>query len=457
MDIATLKQFGTAGSHYASYPSPDRFVEAFGAEEHASWLKKRGIGGFGRTLGLYVHAPYCDTSCAFCGRHNSVTHDRASWSRYLTYLKKEAQLKSGFLSDHSVVQIDWGGYIPLTLSDAEFRTLAQVLTEYFNQSERTERSIEVDPRNVRSDTVSGLASLGFNRLFVASRDFDISAPSQSDQDAIDAATEAVVEAARASGIKTVSIELIYGFPQQTVMSFNRVLQRTIAKSPERIAVINYPQLRYVRHANRARGKISETDMPDADTQLHLYSLAVTRLTQAGYVYIGMDRFAKPDDELAVAQRQGRLHRNFQGYLTHPDCDLLGLGVSSFSMVGPTYSQNARSPDEYYDRLDNDRLPVVRGVELTGDDLLRRTVMHALMCHFEVAFESVEIAHLVDFRKYFANEIEDLKVFVDAGLVQIDDKWLSVTDLGRYVVGAVCMVFDRYLREGRQRASSEKVL
>lgn len=454
MDIATLKQFGTAGLRYASYPTADRFVEAFGAEEHASWLKKRGIGGFGRTLGLYVHAPFCDASCSFCGRHKGVTHDRDSWSRYLGYLAKEAHLKSEFLNDHAVAQIDWGGDIPVSLSDAEFRHLAQVLTQYFNQNEKTGRSIEVDPRNVESDTIATLASLGFNRISVGTRNFRLSATTVSDQDLISDATQAVVESARAHGINSINIELIYGLPQQTLMSFSCVLQKTIALSPERVAVYNYNELRQV---SRPRATLSASDTLDVDTQLQLFSVAVKRLSQAGYVYIGMHRFAKPDDDLAVAQRQGRLHRNFQGYLTHPDCDLLGLGVSSFSMVGPTYSQNARTRDEYYQRLDDDRLPIVRGIELTADDLVRRTVMHALMCHSEVAFESLEIAHLVDFREYFAEEIQDLEAFIDAGLVQIDDKGLYVTERGRYVVEEVCMVFDRYLRTGRQRASFDKVL
>ena len=353
-----------------------------------------------------------------------------------------------------MVQIDWGGDIPVSLSDAEFRHLSQILTHYFSLNEKTERSIEVDPRNAGGDTISTLAGLGFNRICVGIRNINASAPTASSQDQIDDSTQAVVECARANGIKSITIELIYGLPQQTVMSFNRVLQKTITISPEQIAVYNFNHL---RHVSRARNKLGGSEFSQVDTQLRQFSLAIMRLSHAGYVYIGMDRFAKPDDDLAVAQRQGRLHRNLQGYLTHPDCDLLGLGVSSFSMVGPTYSQNARTLDEYYEHLDDDRLPVMRGVELTPDDLVRRKVMHALMCHFEVAFESLEIAHLVDFRKYFADEIEGLKAFVDAGLVHIDDKWLCVTNQGRYVVGAVCMVFDRYLREGRQRASFAKVL
>ena len=457
MDIESLKKFGSVAFRYASYPSADRFVEAFGAEEHASWLRKRGIGGFGRVLGLYVHAPYRDTNCTFCGHHQGVTHDRASWSRYLKYLGKEARLRSAMLNDHTVVQVEWGGYIPVSLDISEFRDLAQLLAECFNQSENTERSITLDPLTAGADEISLLDSLGFNRISVGSKNFDLLSAAQPEDRQIGEATKTLVDAARDAGISSIKIDLIYGFPHETVMSFNRVLQDTIALSPQRISIYNYSHARHVRHALRAHGAITETAMPDPETQIDLYSLAVTRLSEAGYVYVGMDHFSRPDDDLAVAQRQGRLHHNIQGYSTHPDCDLLGLGVSSFSMVGPTYSQNARTPDEYFEHLDQNRLPVVRGVELTPDDLVRRTVMHALMCHSEVAFESLEIAHLVDFRKYFAREIEDLQVFVDAGLVQIDDNWLSITDKGRYVVGAVCMVFDRYLRQGRQRASSGRVL
>jgi oxygen-independent coproporphyrinogen III oxidase len=453
IDIATLKQFGTAAPRYASYPTADRFVEAFGAEEHASWLKKRGIGGFGRTLGLYFHVPYYDANCAICGRNKSITSDRAAWSRYLKYLEKEAQLRSRLLNDRSVVEIHWGGDIPISLGDAEFRHIAGFLAQCFAQSDKTERTIEVDPQNADRDSISTLSELGFHRIILGTRDVRSSFRTALNRDQVISATEKVVEIARQSGFKAVTVELVYGMPQQTVMSFGSDLQRTIDLSPNRVAVHNFAHLRY---ASRSRGKINASEMPNVDTRLQLYHLAVTRLLQGGYVYIGMDVFAKPDDELAVAQRQGRLHRNFQGYLTHPDCDLLGLGVSSFSMVGPSYSQNARMLDDYYERLDNDLLPVVRGVALTSDDLVRRTVMQALMCHFEVAFESLEIAHLVDFKKYFADEIEDLGVFVDAGLVQIDDNWLCVTDRGRYVAAAICMVFDRYLREGRHRALFAKV-
>ncbi len=454
IDLAILKKFGTAAPRYASYPTADRFVEAFGAEEHASWLNKRSIGGFGRALGLYIHAPYYDASCAFCGQRKSVTTDRAAWSRYLKYVGKEAHLKSGFLNDHSVVAIHWGRNIPISLANAEFRDLEAMLAQRFTQSETTVRCIEVDPGNVDDDSISTLCDLAFDRILLGSRSYGASAQIEPHHEQISNATESIARAVRQSGIGSVTFELAYGLPEQTLKSFERDLQKTIELSPERVIVYDFSRLRYL---SRARGKIKPDQLPDTDSRLQQYRLAATRLIQSGYIYIGMDCFTKPDDELAVAQRQGRLHRNFQGYLTHADCDLLGLGVSSFSMVGPSYSQNARALDDYYERLDNGLLPVVRGVELTPDDLARRTVMQALMCHFEIAFESMEIAHMVDFKAYFADEVEDLKIFVDAGLVQIDDSWLCVTDRGRFVVAAICMVFDRYSREGRHSASCSKVL
>jgi oxygen-independent coproporphyrinogen-3 oxidase len=267
-------------------------------------------------------------------------------------------------------------------------------------------------------------------------------------------TLGVMQAARAAGFKSVNVDLIYGLPKQNVIGFNRTLEKVIEASPDRVALYNYAHLPTVFKPQR---RIAEADMPTADTKLQLLALAIRRLGAGGYVYIGMDHFAKPDDELAVAQRQGRLHRNFQGYSTHADCDLLGFGISAIGQVGPTYSQNVKTLDEYYDRLDQGALPVMRGIELTPDDLVRRALIQCLMCHFQVPIESLEIAHLIDFRKYFAHEIEDLAPFREAGQVTLDEQWLTVTPVGRFFVRNLCMVFDRYLREGRERAKYSKVV
>ena len=263
-----------------------------------------------------------------------------------------------------------------------------------------------------------------------------------------------MQAARGCGFRSVNVDLIYGLPKQNVIGFNRTLERVIDAGPDRIALYNYAHLPAVFKPQR---RIAEADLPTPDVKLQLLSLAIKRLADAGYSYIGMDHFAKPDDDLATAQRQGRLHRNFQGYSTHPETDLLAFGISAIGQVGPTYSQNVKTLDEYYDRLDHGTLPVLRGIELTADDLVRRALIQCLMCHFEVPIESLEVAHLIDFRKYFAREIEDLAPLREAGLLTLDRQWLMVTPLGRFFIRNICMVFDRYLREGRERARYSKVV
>ena len=270
----------------------------------------------------------------------------------------------------------------------------------------------------------------------------------------EAETTNVIRAARANGFKSISIDLIYGLPQQTVIGFNRTLERVIGMDPDRLSIYNYAHLPSLFKPQR---RIEEADLPSPDAKLQILALAIKKLTDAGYVYIGMDHFAKPDDELAVAQRQGRLHRNFQGYSTHADCDMLAFGISSISKVGPTYFQNVKTLDEYYDRLDAQVLPVFRGIELNADDILRRAIIQALMCHFELSIESIESAHLIDFKKYFAAELEDLKDMQAAGLLRIDPEWITVLPPGRMLVRAISMVFDRYLRADRQRTRYSKVI
>ena len=291
-------------------------------------------------------------------------------------------------------------------------------------------------------------------MSVGVQDFDTSVQQAVNRIQSEEETCAVIGAARATGFKSISIDLIYGLPRQTVSGFGRTLDRVIDAAPDRVSIYNYAHLPSLFKPQR---RILEADMPSADARLQILALAIQRMTDAGYVYIGMDHFAKPDDELTTAQRQGRLHRNFQGYSTHSDCDLLAFGISAIGKVGPTYSQNVKTLDEYYDLLDSGILPVYRGIELNADDLLRRSIIQSLMCHFELSIESIEIAHLIDFRQYFATELDDLDEMVDAGLVRIDDKWITVLPRGRMLVRAISMVFDRYLRADRQRTRYSKVI
>ena len=348
----------------------------------------------------------------------------------------------------------WGGGTPTFLSHDEMRQLMEVTRRHFHLVEGGEFSIEVDPRKVDDATVALLGELGFNRMSVGVQDFDENVQRAINRIQSEAETAAVIRAARQNGFKSISIDLIYGLPRQSVAGFEQSLDRVLAMDPDRLSIYNYAHLPSLFKPQR---RILEADMPSADARLQILALAIKKLTDAGYVFIGMDHFAKPDDELAIAQSQGRLHRNFQGYSTHADCDMLSFGISSISKVGPTYSQNVKTLDEYYDRLDARILPVFRGIELNADDILRRSIIQALMCHFELSIESIESAHLINFKTCFAAELEDLRSLQSAGLVKLDDEWITVLPPGRMLVRAISMIFDRYLRADRQRTRYSKVI
>jgi len=455
-DPEIISRFDVNGPRYTSYPTADRFVEAFGADAYQLWLGKRNIGAISRPLSLYFHIPFCNTICYYCACNKIITKDHGRSAKYLRYLAKELALQRSCLegSDQEVAQLHWGGGTPTFLSHDEMRQLMAETRKHFTLSDGGEYSIEVDPRKVDAATVALLAELGFNRMSVGVQDFDADVQQAVNRIQSEEETCAVIAAARGAGFRSVSIDLIYGLPKQSVAGFGRTLDKVITVSPDRVSIYNYAHLPSLFKPQR---RILEQDMPSADARLRILALAIRRMTDAGYIYIGMDHFAKPEDELATAQRQGRLHRNFQGYSTHADCDLLAFGISSISKVGPTYSQNVKTLDEYYDRLDSGTLPVYRGIELNADDLLRRSIIQSLMCHFELSIESIEIAHLIDFKSYFATELEDLRGMVNAGLVHIDEKWITVLPRGRMLVRAISMVFDRYLRADRQRTRYSKVI
>ncbi len=454
-DPQVIRRFDVNGPRYTSYPTADRFVEAFDADAYRLWLGKRTVGGISRPLSLYVHIPFCNTICYYCACNKIITKDHGRSAKYLKYLDKEIALQSDYLEgSHDVVQLHWGGGTPTFLSHDEMRRLMASINEHFRLLPNGEYSIEVDPRKVDQATVALLGELGFNRMSLGVQDFDPTVQAAVNRIQSLEETESVLRAARANGFKSISVDLIYGLPKQNVISFNRTLEEVIRLSPDRLSIYNYAHLPSLFKPQR---RIAEAELPSADAKLQILQLAIRRLTEAGYVYIGMDHFAKPDDELAVAQRQGRLHRNFQGYSTHAECDMMSFGISSISKVGPTYSQNVKTLDEYYDRLDSGVLPILRGIELTPDDLLRRSIIQALMCHFEVSIEGLEVAHLIDFKKYFAAEIADLREMEKAGLIRLDDHWISVLPRGRLLVRAIAMVFDRYLRADRERARYSKVI
>ena len=455
VDLELIRRLDKNGPRYTSYPTADRFVEAFNAESYRSWVAKREIGGINRPLSLYVHIPFCNTLCFYCACNKVITKDRSKAEDYVRYLIKELDMQVALLGEgQRVEQLHWGGGTPTFLSDDLMRELMGAIRKHFKLVENGEYSIEIDPRKVSDQTIILLGELGFNRISIGVQDFDPVVQRAVNRIQSEEETLQVIRAARANGFKSVSLDLIYGLPKQTLTGFKATLDKVIAANPDRLSIYNYAHMPTIFKPQR---RIHEEELPAPQVKLDILSLAVKTLTDAGYVYIGMDHFAKPDDELAIAQRQGRLHRNFQGYSTHSDCDLVAIGVSSIGKIGPTYSQNFRELEDYYDALDRDELPIMRGMELNADDLVRRAIIQALMCHFELSKESFNIAYLIDFDQYFATELGELKEYEREGLLKLTPEWVSVTPKGRMLIRNICMVFDKYLRTRQEHARYSKVI
>jgi len=454
-DPALLRRFDIPGPRYTSYPTADRFVEAFGAAEFSEALAARHAAVASASLSLYVHLPFCNTVCYYCACNKVITKDRSKSAEYIQYVEREADLVSTRLTgSREIEQLHFGGGTPTFLSNEELEQLMAVLALRFPLAERGEFSIEVDPRTTPPDKVATLGRLGFNRISIGVQDFDPDVQKAVNRLQSFEMTQATVEAARTAQFKSINLDLIYGLPKQNRATFARTLDKVMVLSPERIALYHYAHL---PDRFKPQRRINSEEVPNSEEKMHIMLDAIKRLTAAGYQYIGMDHFAKASDDLAKAQRQGRLHRNFQGYSTRPDCDLIGLGVSAISKIGPTYSQNVRTLDEYYDLLRQGMLPTVRGVVLDRDDILRRNVIMALMCHFEVSKEAIETTHTIKFDEYFKLELAELRQFVDEGLVEITPEWVSVTPRGKLLIRAIAMTFDRYLRADERARRYSKIV
>ena len=452
---ALLRRFDHPGPRYTSYPTADRFVEAFDAATFTARLAARGDQAAPPPLSVYAHVPFCDTVCYYCACNKVVTRHHSRAAEYLAVLEKEADLVCSVMTGpRRLDQLHFGGGTPTFLSDAELEQLTAMLLERFPLADNAECSIEVDPRSTPPDKVRLLAQLGFNRVSVGVQDFDPQVQKAVNRLQSYEMTRATIEAARAAGFKSVNLDLIYGLPKQSRASFSHTLDKVLELSPERIALYHYAHL---PERFKPQRRIQAEELPPPEEKLTIMLDAISRLTQAGYRYIGMDHFAKTTDDLARAQVMGRLHRNFQGYSTRPDCDLIGLGVSSISKVGPTYAQNARELEEYYDRVNGGVLPIVRGVLLDRDDLVRRAVIMALMCHLEVSKESIETAHLIDFDEYFSRELDELRTFEEVGLVKVTPGWINVQPKGKLLIRAIAMVFDRYLRRDERLRRYSKIV
>ncbi|MFM1827637.1 MAG: oxygen-independent coproporphyrinogen oxidase [Pseudomonadota bacterium] len=455
IDEQTLAQFDVPGPRYTSYPTADRFVEAFGESDYQAALQLRRQTRSQAPLSLYVHLPFCESVCYYCACNKVVTKNRSKAEAYLHDLALEIDLQTQYLGEgQRLSQLHFGGGTPTYYSDEQLQGLMAVIRRKFELVPGGEYSIEVDPRTISADRLKSLLNMGFGRLSFGVQDFDPVVQRAVHRVQPYADVERLMQTARGLGFDSINLDLIYGLPMQTPESMAKTVEAAIALGPDRVALYGYAHLPARFKPQR---RINEHELPRAKDKVHMLASAIEQMERAGYVYIGMDHFAKPNDALAVARSQGRLHRNFQGYSTQPDCDLIALGVSAIGRVGNTYSQNAKTLEEYSDALHQGRLPIVKGMALGQDDVLRRAVIMSIMCQGKLDFDAIRLGFGVDVERYFERELEALTPLARAGLVECGNDEIRVTERGWYVVRAVAMGFDRYLQGDAERQRFSKII
>lgn len=452
-DPGLVRRYDVAGPRYTSYPTAPWFHQGFGADDYRACA---AIADDRRPLSLYFHLPFCATLCFYCACNKVVTKNRAHAGPYLERLGREIELQAELFGDRpSVDQLHWGGGTPTFLDAGRMEWLVDRIRRAYplRDDDRGDYSIELDPRAVDGDTIRLLRRLGFNRASIGVQDLNEEVQRAVNRIQPESVTRAVLDACRDTGFHSVNLDLIYGLPLQTVHSFTRTIDRVIDLGPDRIAIYNYAHLPERFPPQR---RIRAEDLPTPAERLEILRRAIARLSDAGYVYIGMDHFARPDDELACAQQAGTLTRNFQGYSTHGDCDIIAHGISAIGMFGNCYSQNFRDRPPYYEALDAGRLPVARGLRLSPDDRVRRDLITRLMCDFELDVAALENRHGIDFEREFAHECAALEPLIADGLVRWTGRRLRVTPVGRLLVRNVAMVFDRYLQHDRDTRWSRAI-
>jgi len=452
-----IKRYDVAGPRYTSYPTAVQFMEGFDAEAYVRYTTGSNNELIPKPLSLYVHLPFCHSLCYYCGCMKKVTRHEQQGERYLDLLLREVAMQ-GELFDHDreVVQLHFGGGTPTYHNDDQLKKLMSSLGRHFSLSEDDSRefSIEVDPRTIAHERLAHLAEMGFNRISLGVQDIEPRVQKAVNRIQDPESTLQMVDDARSLGFNSVSIDLIYGLPLQTVESFSRTIDTVVAARPDRLAVYNYAHL---PHIFRAQRMIDAKDIPSPETKLKLMELTIDRLTSLGYVYIGMDHFALPEDELTIAQREGGLQRNFQGYSTRRECDLVGLGVSAIGKVGDCYAQNLKDIPTWQSVVAEGKLPIWRGISLTTEDRLRRSVIESIMCHGEVNFETYESNFAIDFHDHFALELSQLEQLEADGLIEMGNDEFRATPEGRLLLRAIAMVFDEYLQTAQSEPKFSRVI
>lgn len=439
-----IKRYDRTGPRYTSYPTANQFNERVDACDYTTWARQSNEDPIPRSLSLYFHLPFCNTICYYCACNKIVTKNTQRAVDYLTDLHHEIELQGElFDSDRVVEQLHWGGGTPTFLTAEQMRQLMLKIGQHFKlrSDDGGEYSIEVDPRSTDSSTIKQLRSLGFNRLSVGVQDFDAEVQRAVNRIQSVALTQSVIESARRCEFKSINIDLIYGLPLQTVSRFAETLDTLIKINPDRIALYNYAHL---PHRFPPQRRINAADLPKAEEKLSILQYSIERLTQAGYIYIGMDHFARPDDELAVAQHKGTLHRNFQGYSAHSNCDSVAMGVSAISNIGDHFCQNTTDINVYHEQLGKNKLPIYRGYESQSTDILRRDIIQQLICFFRLDIGNIEQRWSIDFNDYFGPELKRLEPMQADGLLVVTNDEIRVLDDGRFLVRNICMVFDRFI-------------
>ncbi|MFC3195628.1 oxygen-independent coproporphyrinogen III oxidase [Marinicella sediminis] len=455
-DKQLIQKYNLTGPRYTSYPTAVVFNEQYNSGNHRKNLLSCYEASVNKPLSLYVHIPFCDTLCFFCACNKIATKRREKADVYLDYLEQEMQLQAALIPDgREVEQLHLGGGTPTFLTHEQMRRLMKMIAKHFNLigDEKRDYSIEIDPREAAPETINLLAELGFNRFSMGVQDVQKKVQQAVNRIQPIELTAKAIKQCRRSGAKSINIDLIYGLPHQTHESFKDTLTQVIQLSPDRLSVFNYAHL---PHLFTPQKRINEADLPSADEKLRILEMTIEVLTDAGYVYIGMDHFAKPDDELAKAQQQETLQRNFQGYTTHAECDLLAMGVSAISLINHCFSQNVKTLDAYYHQLDQGQIPVMKGYQLDRDDQLRKMVIQQLACHFVIHKQQVEVAFDICFDDYFSNELQQLNSFITDGLVEVLPDTIVVNDKGRLLIRNICMVFDAHLNQQTKKQFSKVI-
>lgn len=455
-DLALIKKHNLTGPRYTSYPTAVVFNDDYRESDHRKNLMRCYAERAGQPLSLYFHIPFCDTLCFFCACNKIATKKRDKADVYLDYLEQEIKMQAALIPSTRVVeQMHFGGGTPTFLTHAQLRRLMGMIERHFTllHDNRRDYSIEIDPREAAPETIQLLADLGFNRFSMGVQDVQLKVQQAVNRIQPIELTAQAIARCRQNGAKSINVDLIYGLPHQTHDSFKDTLAQVVALSPDRLSVFNYAHL---PHLFKPQKRILEQDLPSADEKLRILQMTIEDLTAAGYEYIGMDHFAKPDDELTLAQANGTLQRNFQGYTTHAECDLLAMGVSAISLINDCFSQNNKSLDAYYQQIDLGQIPIMKGYRLNQDDRIRKQVIQDLSCHFKVDRTAIARRFDIDFETYFATELSQLEAMVADGLVQLNDASIQVTAKGRLLIRNICMVFDFHLRQQQQQQFSKVI-